>query len=54
MSIEQPDIKQWTTARFAEHEVLFSFINDADAERFIEWWNTKGWAAFKKSQEKKS
>ena len=53
MSIEQPDIKHWTTTRYAEHEVLFSFVNDADADKFIEWWNTNGWPAFKKSQEKK-
>jgi hypothetical protein len=30
------------TLRLAEHEVLLSFVNDAGAVAFYEWWNSVG------------
>jgi hypothetical protein len=38
----QPTVEREVRYRVAEHEVFLSFLQDADAAMFQDWWNVKG------------
>lgn len=52
MTIEPPDESREIVTHAAENEIFLSFNDDIDAELFSEWWNSKGWEAFKEWGEK--
>lgn len=53
MSKQEP-FTAYSDARFypqnevADHEVFFSFVNDADALAFRDWWGNKGGRTYSK------
>lgn len=47
-AIDPPDMPREFHASLAEHQVMLSFTNDSDAERFNSWWNVAGLSMFQK------
>jgi len=41
-----PEIAQDVIFSIPAHQILFSFVNDADAEAFTEWWESQGATAW--------
>ena len=37
-----PKIAEDVVFSVPAHQILFSFVNDADAEAFVEWWESQG------------
>lgn len=45
--MDEPEQRTGLHCPIGDHQVLLSFVNDADAQEFRDWWALEGWGAFK-------